>query len=46
MKWYSKNNLEGCVPALSLPITYTTKLGESSYVWLLIQRKSDGKFNA
>lgn len=46
MKWYSKNNADGCVPALSLPITYTqSNIDENSYVWLLI-RRPDGKFNA
>ena len=45
MKWYSRNNIDGCVLASSLPIKYTYKLSENSYVWLLIRNK-DGKFNA
>ena len=44
MKWYSKNNIDGCILASSLPINYTYKLPDNSYVWLLIQNK-DGKFN-
>lgn len=45
MKWYSRNDLNGCVPALSLPITYTSSVNQNSYVWLLIRQK-DGKYNA
>lgn len=44
MKWYSKNSIEGCVPASSLPIQYKQNLGASNYVWLLI--KEGKKFNA
>lgn len=47
MKWYSRNDLSGCVKALSLPVTYTNAqyLNENSYVWLLIRNK-DGTYNA
>ena len=45
MKWYSRNDLEGCVPALSLPITYQQTVSATSYVWLLI-RLADGRYNA
>ena len=50
MKWYSKNNLEGCVPMQNLDIKYTTSYYESiaqspdNYVWLLIRNKN-GKYN-
>ena len=46
MKWYSRNDLSGCVKALSLPVTYSMpqSINESSYVWLLI-RNSDGTYN-
>ena len=43
MKWYSKNSIDGCVPANSLPIKYTYNLPSSSHVWLLIQQGE--KFN-
>ena len=46
MKWYSRNDTAGCVPASSLPITYTnSSLGSDNYVWLLI-RNRDGRYNA
>lgn len=45
MKWYSSNDLDGCVPALSLPVSYTSSVNRNSYVWLLIMNK-DGTFNA
>lgn len=47
MKWYSSNDLSGCVKALSLPITYKNPqyINESSYVWLLI-RDSAGTYNS
>jgi hypothetical protein len=46
MKWYSSNDLSGCVKALSLPVTYKNPevINESSYVWLLI-RESSGIYN-
>ena len=44
MKWYSRNDAEGCVPALSLPVTYTSRVNEDNYVWLLIRNK-DGRYN-
>lgn len=34
MKWYSKNNLEGCIPARLLP--GHENASENSYVWLII----------
>ena len=46
MKWYSKNSLEGCVRAKDLPITYSQKLDDNEYVWLLIKNNSTGIFNA
>lgn len=45
MKWYSRNDSEGCVPAMSLPISYTGRLNENNYVWLLI-RNQNGQYNA
>ena len=44
MKWYSKNDLSGCVKALDLNITYTYDLSENNYVWLLI-KKPNGLYN-
>lgn len=45
MKWYSSNDLNGCVKALSLPISYGNyRMTENSYVWLLIRRQ-DGTYN-
>ena len=47
MKWYSRNDLEGCVRAFSLDVEYSsTYLTESSYVWLLIYNSNSGKFDA
>lgn len=45
MKWYSRNDLDGCVPALSLPISYSNSINANNYVWLLILRP-DGYYNA
>lgn len=44
MKWYSSNDLDGCVSATSLNIPYTYNLSEDNYVWLLI-RRPDGTYN-
>lgn len=44
MKWYSRNDIEGCVQATSLPIKYTYNISDTSYVWLLIKNK-DGRYN-
>ena len=45
MKWYSKNSIEGCVPANSLSVNYTYNLGANNYVWLLIFNPNTGKYN-
>jgi hypothetical protein len=39
MKWYSRNDLEGCVPAVSLPISFGGIVSniQNRYVWLLIK---------
>jgi hypothetical protein len=37
MKWYSQNNMTGCVKSIDLNIEYTQNLGENNYVWLLIK---------
>ena len=44
MKWYSKNDLSGCIRALDLNITYTYNLSENNYVWLLI-KQPNGLYN-
>ena len=46
MKWYSRNDLEGCLPALSVPVNYIPqyKLNANSHVWLLI-RQPNGLYN-
>jgi hypothetical protein len=44
MKWYSRNDIEGCVQATSLPIKYTSNISDNNYVWLLIKNK-DGRYN-
>ncbi len=45
MKWYSKNNADGCVHAKSLNIEYDRNVNDDAYVWLLIKKGSNGKFN-
>jgi hypothetical protein len=45
MKWYSKNSIEGCVPANSLSVNYTYNLSANNYVWLLIFNPNTGKYN-
>ena len=46
MKWYSRNDLDGCMRATDLNVEYSqTYLNETNYVWLLIKR-ADGKYNA
>ena len=44
MKWYSRNDSAGCVPANSLPVTYTINMNDRNYVWLLIKNQN-GKYN-
>ena len=44
MKWYSSNDLQGCVKAKSLPIEYDRTMTDNQYVWLLI-RKANGQYN-
>jgi hypothetical protein len=44
MKWYSRNDTAGCVPASSLNVTYSPSLGNNNYVWLLI-RNQNGTYN-
>lgn len=44
MKWYSRNDMDGCVPARSLP--GHENASESSYVWLIVYNpKNPGHFN-
>ena len=43
MKWYSRNNPEGCVPINSLPINQNGSY-KNSYAWLII-KTSNGTYN-
>ena len=45
MKWYSKNSIDGCVLAKSLNIEYDRNISDDAYVWLLIKKGTNGKFN-
>lgn len=46
MKWYSRNDVDGCVRAKDLPLDYVEQyLSDQSYVWLLIKQK-DGRYKA
>ncbi len=45
MKWYSRNDLSGCVKASDLMIPYDRTITENMHVWLLIRNPKTGKFN-